>query len=382
MKALKYVIPVLLVGAFLMTACVTATPTPVPTAEPTAAPTEVPTPTEEPTPAGFTVTDAMDRTITFDKAPTNIVVVGKSLFMVADAIYLFPEAGTNIIAIGATNQGSGNFVPMIDATYDSKILLDSNAGVEDIVAVQPDLVIMKSLNAEKYGDPLEQLGIPVVYLDFETAEQYKRDLATLGQLFKNPAKAEELAAWFQGKVDMVSSKVSDLTDDQKPSALIIYYNEKEDTISFNVPPMSWMQTFLVETAGGTPVWGDANPGSGWATVNVEQIAAWNPDVVFIVSYFKPVDEVVATLKEDPQWQLLDAVKNDKIYAFPTDAYSWDQPDPRWALGLEWVALKLHPELFTDLDIISEAKAFYNDLYGMDDAAFEEKIAPILIGDVK
>ncbi len=68
-------------------------------------------------------------------------------------------------------------------------------------------MITKSLNAETYGTPLEQLGIPVVYLDFETAEQYQRDLATLGQIFNNPAKAEE---WLlvQGKVEAVSGVVA------------------------------------------------------------------------------------------------------------------------------------------------------------------------------
>jgi iron complex transport system substrate-binding protein len=380
MKSLKLLIPVVLVMLMLMTAC--ATPAAVTPSQPANNSTEAAQPTEAPQPAGFTVTDGMGRTVTFEKAPSRIVLVGKSLFMVADAIYLFPEAGKNIIAIGATNQGSGNFIPLIDETYASKTVLDSNASVEDIAALQPDLVITKSLNAETYGTPLEQLGIPVVYLDFETAEQYQRDLATLGQIFNNPAKAEELAAWFQGKVEAVSGVVAGLSEEQKPKTLLIYYSEKEGAISFNVPPASWMQTFLVESAGGTPVWIEANPGKGWATVNIEQIAAWNPDVVLIVSYFKPVNEVVDLLKADEQWKLLDAVKNNKIFGFPTDAYSWDQPDPRWALGLQWAATKLHPDLFTDLDILAEAKAFYLDLYDMDDAAFAEKIEPTLIGDVK
>ncbi|MRR29074.1 ABC transporter substrate-binding protein, partial [bacterium] len=359
--------------------------TPAPTAEPTALPaTETAAPTAAPTeaPAGFTVTDALGRTITFEKAPQRIVLTGKALFMVADAIYLFPEAGNSIVAVGATNQGKRNFLPMIDATYDTKTLLDSSAGAEQIAAEQPDLVIMKSMNAEKLGAPIEALGIPVVYLDFETADQYQRDLDTLGQLFQNPARAEELAAWYQGKVDAVTSTLSSLTAEQKPRTLLLYYSDKDGTIAFNVPPMGWMQTYLIQTAGGTPVWEDANPGKGWTTVNLEQIAAWNPEDIFIVSYFVPVNDVVAQLKADPQWMLLDAVKNNKLYGFATDVYSWDQPDTRWPLGLGWVAAKLHPDLFPGYDATAEAKAFYKDLYGMDDAAFEANILPIFTGDIK
>ncbi len=123
---------------------------------------------------------------------------GKALFMIADAIYTFPEASRRIAAIGDTNQGTGNFIPLIDPSFNDKIQLGKEAGVEQIAAVQPDLVILKSSAAETMGAPLEQIGIPVVYLDFETEEQYQRDLATLGQLFQNEARAQEVAAFYPG----------------------------------------------------------------------------------------------------------------------------------------------------------------------------------------
>lgn len=330
----------------------------------------------------FTVTDALDRKVTLNDTPKRIVLAGKALFMIADAIYLFPEAGDNIVAMGSTQQGSYAFVPMIDPTFSEKTQLDSSAGAEQIAASQPDLVIMKSMNAEKLGASIEVLGIPVVYVDFETAEQYKRDLITLGQIFNNPDQATLIADWYQGKVDSVTTALAGLTDDQKPNTLVIQYSEKDGAIAFKVPPVTWMQTYLIETAGGTPVWKDANSGSSWLEVNLEQIAVWNPEYVFVISYFTNVDDVVTTLKADPQWMLLDAVKNDKIFAFATDVYSWDQPDTRWGLGLNWVAAKLHPDLFPDYDAVTDAKAFYKDLYGMDDAAFEQNILPIMSGDIK
>jgi iron complex transport system substrate-binding protein len=112
------------------------------------------------------------------------------------------------------------------------------------------------------------------------------------------------------------------------------------------------------------------------------VAAWNPDVIFVVAYATPVDEAVKTLKADTQWQGLKAVKDNKVYGFATDIYSWDQPDTRWILGLEWAAIKLHPDLFKDLDIIKESKEFYKELYGMEDAAYTKDIQPTLKGDVK
>ena len=330
---------------------------------------------------GFMVTDALGRAVRFEKAPEKIVLAGKALFMVADAIYLFPEDGKRIVALGSTQQGSSNFIPMIDTTFSDKIALDSNAGVEQIAATQPDCVIMKSSNASTLGKALEAVKIPVVYLDFETPDQYQRDLKTLGQLFQNPEQAAKLADYYKSKADAVAKTVANLKDDQKPRTLVLYYNEKDNTVAFNVPPMGWMQTLQVIMAGGRPVWEDANPGSGWTKISLEQVAAWNPEVIFVVSYIKPVNEVVATLKADSKWQALDAVKNNKIYAFVTDAYSWDQPDTRWLLGLSWVAGKLHPDLFPDQDIVKEAQTFYHDLYGMDEASFQKNIVPLLTGDI-
>ena len=330
---------------------------------------------------GFMVTDALGRAVRFEKAPEKIVLAGKALFMVADAIYLFPEAGKRIVALGSTTQGSGNFIPMIDPTFDAKITLDSSAGPEQIAAAQPDCVIMKSSNANSLGKPLEALNIPVVYLDFETPEQYQRDLKTLGQLFQNPEQAAKLAAYYQGKADAIAETTSTLTDDQKPNTLLLYYSEKDGAVAFNVPPMGWMQTQQIQMAGGHPVWEDANPGNGWTKVNFEQVAAWNPDVIFVVAYSSPINEVVAKLKADPQWQGLKAMKDNKVYGFATDVYSWDQPDTRWTLGLTWVASKLHSDLFSELDITREAQAFYLELYGMDEAAFQQNILPTFKGDL-
>ena len=277
----------------------------------------------------ITITDALGRTVTLPKTPSRIVLAGKALFMVADAIYVFPEAGKNIIALGSTVQGAGNFIPMIDPTFKDKTILEANVGAEQIAAEKPDCVILKSSTKSTLGDPLETIGIPVVYVDFENPEQYDRDMKTLGQIFQNPDRADKVMAFFKDKADAVAKTLSGLKDDQKPKTLILYYSDKDGAVAFNVPPMSWMQTILVKDGGGIPVWEDANPSKGWTKVSLEQVAAWNPDVIFVVAYATPINDVVKKLKADSQWQSLKAVKEDKLFGFATDVYSWDQPDTRW-----------------------------------------------------
>ncbi len=374
------IIAILMLSILLVTSACTAAATP--TASPaTEAPT-VAAPTVEPTTSSYTITDAIGRTVSFTKVPERIVVVGKALFMIADAIYTFPEASNKIVAMGSAKQGNNDAISIIDPNAAVKeTLTGDTVGADQIAAANPDLVIMKSSNKDKLGTPLEALGISVVYLDFETPEQYTRDLTTLGQIFQNQERANELIKYYTEKTETVTKATATLTDAQKPSVLVVYYNSKDNAVSLNVPPLSWIQTTQVVDAGGNPVWKDSELGKSWTTVTIEQIAVWNPDYIFVISYFSPIKDVLSSLKADPQWSELKAVKDNKLIGFASDVYSWDQADTRWILGLTWMAGTLHPELFPNLDIKAEAQNFYQTLYNMDSSTFESKIVPLFTGDI-
>ena len=330
----------------------------------------------------FNITDAMGRLIAFKTAPKRIVLVGRGVIMLADGVYFFPEASSRLVAIGKTSQWKSDFVPIVDPHFEDKTILETEAGPEQIAPLQPDLVLMKSYMAEKLGKSVEALGIPVVYLDFETPEQYPRDVITLGEIFQNQARAKEVIDFYRQRQDRVEQALAGLDQDEQPRILICYYSDKDGQTAFNVPPVNWMQTRMAEIAGGRPVWKDIELGNGWTKVNFEQIAAWDPDQVFIVGYTNDALEVVAGLKDNPQWQALRAVKNEKMFAFPADVYSWDQPDTRWILGLTWLASTLHPDKFPELDMKQEVEDFYRQLYELDETTIQEKIMPTLEFDFK
>ncbi len=381
-KVPKIIITFLL-AASLLAACAPATNPTQPPAESTpqsAAQPPAATEVEQVEPAGYTVTDSLGREVFFKAPPQRIVVTGKAHIMIVDPLYAFTEAYQRVIAIGKVAQGSGDFTRLIDTDYTTKTILETDASTEQIAATQPDVVLLKSYLADTVGKPLEELNIPVIYLDFETPQQYKKDLDTLGQLFQNPQRAEQIKSFYTKKADRINQQTAEMKNEDKPRVLVLYYSERDGEVAFNVPPLGWMQTLLVEMGGGTPVWKDIEIGKGWTKVSLEQIATWDADQIFVTTYQSDITQVLATIKADAKWQTLRAVKDGKLFAFPVDYYSWDQPDTRWVLGLTWLAAKMNPDHFADLNMEQEVRDFYKTLYNLDDAAIDENILARIKGD--
>jgi len=348
----------LILASLVLAACTTVAPTAAPA-------------------TAVSVTDALGRTVTLPEPPRRIVLAGRGVALIADSVYLFPNAASLVAAVSNTNQGDTDepFLAAVDPDFPAKVQFETNVGAEQVAAARPDLVILKSYLQESLGTPLEALGIPVVYLDLETPQQFTRDLATLGILLGQQERAAELAAYYQNAVTAVQAPLQDLPADGKPRVLLLYYTDRDGEVAFNVPPATWLQTLMVEMAGGIPAWNDIELGSGWTKVSFEQIAAWDADRIFIIRYTGSAAEVVYQLAADPQWQELRAVQADGLTAFPRDYYSWDQPNPRWILGLQWLAAELHPQAFPQFKLADSARQFFRFAYRLDDSAFDRFITP-------
>ncbi len=333
------------------------------------------------TESSFSITDALGRELVFEQPPQRIAIAGRASSLLANALYLFPEASQRIVGIENRSQSASPILPVIDPNSSDKIFFEKNAGPEQIAPAQPDVVILKSYMAESLGEPLEILGITVVYLDLETPEQFFRDIEILGKLFGNSERAQEARSYYQQRLDSIQQRTDGITKEQKPSVLIIQYSDKGGDVAFKVPPASWLQTTMVELAGGTPIWTEASETGGWAIVNFEQIAAWDPDQIYVIYYPGDASPITENLKSDPKWQAIQAVQQDQLFAFPGDFLSWDQPDTRWILGLSWLFTKVQPELADGIDITQEINQFYEQLYRLDQETIQNEVNSALNGDL-
>lgn len=327
------------------------------------------------------ITDSAGEQVILEEQPDRVAIAGKATVMVQDTVYLFEEAEERVVALENRRQSAYGFLPLVDPDFETKQLLEMNSGAEQIAAVNPDLVIMKNFMAESLGASLETLDIPVLYLDLETPDAFYKDIRALGEVFGSQERAEEIIDFYQTRVEKVEVLAGDIPADQKPSVLILEYSDRGGETAFSVPPVSWLQTRMVEIAGGNPVWTDLEASGGWTVVTLDQIASWDPDQIYLIDYQGEAAEVAVELYDADIWSELDAVQNDRFYAFAFDFYSWDQPDTRWILGLQWLATRIHPELQGNIDIQTEIFEFYQTLYRMEEDQVQEEVLPLLRGDV-
>ena len=124
---------------------------------------------------------------------------------------------------------------------------------------------------------------------------------------------------------------------------------------------------LIETAGGRAVTRDIDAGNH-TQIDFEQLAAWNPDYIFLdhggMNEGKALEELRKDIYSQDRYKDISAVKNKKVYLSPTGVFYWDMGLQKILLLMN-VAKTIHPELFSDLDMKKEVMTFYKKFYGYD-----------------
>ena len=333
---------------------------------------------EEPADTSLVFTDGTGKEISLAAVPEKIIVAGKATPYVLDTIYLFPDAAKRLVALEVRGFDTQAFLELVDPDVTVKAMLERDSGPEQIAPYNPDLVIVKNISLGGLGSTLEEISIPVMGVNLETPEFFYGDIQALGHVFDDSTRADEIVAYYQGIEQQLANTLGDIPDDEKPSVLVVQTIEDGGEITFAVPPASYLQTTLVQKAGGNPVWLDVDTGSSsWIMVGLEQIAVWNPDMIFVINYNGDSVESANQLLESPTWAGLKAVESQQIYGFPADYASWDLIDPRWILGQQWLAIKIQPERTVDINLTAQVMSFYQEMYGLSEEKVNEFVMPRL-----
>lgn len=318
--------------------------------------------------AYYQATDANNRTLKLPQKPEHILIAGKAAIMPANALFLFPESQTMTIESAKTDQGLGDFFSFLRPDLDQKPRLAQNASVEELATKNSDVILTKTSNYEALCKKLDQLGIPNYTMNLETYDQWMHEINELGKLLKDTARAKQILALYDQRMQKLTDTVKAIPKDQQKRVLILQADRTDNTYAYKIAPDSWMQTWMVQTINAIPVWEGANTAAnGWSTVSFEQIAAWDPDIIILVNYRIGSDQYLKAVYDAKPWAQLKAVKNHQVLASPSDMMNYIQPVASWILGLQWMAKTVYPDQFANMDMASEVASFYRDFYGIKEA---------------
>ncbi len=315
-----------------LTACVSATPAVTPTVTetrielPTA--TLAPTVVATPTLTQISATDGLGRVVTLD-APAQRV------------ISLAPSNTEILFALGAASQiiGRDSF-----SDYPPEAVSITDIGstwetlnLEQLVALQPDLVLAAGIQSPEQVKAMEEAGLTVFLVPNPvTLEDLYTNLEVVGRLCGREAEATALIESLKARVAAVDAKVAVVN--QKPKVFYELDASQDPAKPWTAGPGSFHDA-LIARAGGINI--AAGLDSAWAQMSLEQIVAADPDFILLGdAKWGTTPESVA---QRPGWSGLRAVKEGRVIPFDDDTIS--RPGPRLVDALENLAKILHPEIF-------------------------------------
>jgi len=242
---------------------------------------------------------------------------------------------------------------------------------ETYLQLNPDIVIQgfttDLTTVESIRSQLDPIPVVAVQ-DISNASAYTGEIRFLGDLLGNPEKAEKLVTFYEKVYKQINGTVAAVPAKEKKR---VYYAEGKWGLATD--PSGSTHSQLIDICGGinvatVPLKG----GNGMSQVNMEQVLAWNPDVIIVSD-----QGFYSGIYNNTTWKSVKAVQNGQVYLVPGQPFNWfDRPTGvNTIIGIPWTAKVLYPEKFTDLDLKGLTKEFYSEFYHYD--LTDEETAKIL-----
>ncbi|HUK63435.1 MAG TPA: ABC transporter substrate-binding protein, partial [Dongiaceae bacterium] len=230
----------------------------------------------------------------------------------------------------------------------------NTANVEVVLASRPDLVLDFGSVGPTYvslADRVqEQIKVPYILLDGSLSAT-PRAYTLAGELLGVADRGKELARYVERTLAEVDRRVASVPAEKRPS---VYYARGPKGLETAAPGS--INAESLDRMGVRNV--AAGSGQGLTTVSVEQVLAWNPDVILTLD-----PAFHAAVSTDPSWRSVRAVKDRRVHLVPLLPFPWvdSPPSVNRVIGLRWLGTVLYPEAFPG-SIRDEARTFYGLFY--------------------
>jgi iron complex transport system substrate-binding protein len=172
----------------------------------------------------------------------------------------------------------------------------------------------------------------------------------LGDLLGVKERGEQLAHDADETLNGLAARVVSIPEASRPR---VYYGRGVNGLETGLAGSINME--VLDKVGATNVAATAGTG-GITKVSIEQVLAWNPDVILVLdpAFYRAV---VA----DPLWASVRAVRDKRTYLAPNlDA----PPGVNRLIGVRWLMSLLYPKQFPD-DLRGVTRDFFKRFYHVD-----------------
>ncbi len=231
--------------------------------------------------------------------------------------------------------------------------------METVLSARPDLVLVKGnaqSNVSRSVEKFAKLGLPVVFVDLETIDDYPAGIEFFGRLIGREVLAEDLAGYARRVLETVDRMVAEIPHGQR---VRVYYAESADGLATECDQS--FHTDAIKRAGGEIVHHCLlKSHMGMEKVSLEQIIAYDPQVIVSND-----PHFAAMAYADPRWSKIRAVAEGRILTVPRTPFNWiDRPPSVMRIvGIQWLAGHFYPQRYP-LDLRQALSEFHARYLGI------------------
>ena len=306
-----------------------------------------------PSAAEVAFTDQRGKLVTLDGPARRVVAFPKpvpSLYIAVDQgiehlVGIHPAAQSAIM-----NSVLGRFFPGV-ADIDTRIVGEGFLpNVEELLKINPDVVIQWALKTDQYIEPMERVGLTVVGLSYGSYEIERERVSIVGKIAQKEERASSFLAWHDRVRQKLDEMLSGIPQDKRARMVFV------DRLESNQLALFGRNEFFFQMARLRNLAFEAGLNGGTMTVSAEQILAWDPEIIFLNYYDAAITP--DDFYENPVYDGVTAVKDRRIYKTP----SLDTGNHEAPLVWMWMSMLAYPEL-ADWDFRQRLKDRYVELYG-------------------
>lgn len=319
-------------------------------------------------PTTHTVVDHLDNAVEVPYEVNRIVVC--DIYPLPSALTVFFDSAEKIVGMpapsmtAAANGLLGQLYPQIlDAQ--TGFIDGSTINMEELLKLQPD-VVFYSASQPQEGEQLRNAGIPALAVSvnkwqYNAIETLNNWIDLLSQVFPENDKTQVVREYSDKMYDLVQQRVSTLEEADRRRVFFLFQYTDTNMLTSG---KQFFGQWWADAIGAVNVAQELEKDNSVA-VNMEQVYAWNPSLIFVTNFtkFGPEDLYNNTVGTY-DWSAVDAVKNHQVYKMPLGMYRSYTPGVDTPVTLLWLAKSAYPQLFNDIDLIAETKAYYQEVFGI------------------